>query len=91
MESSDPSKSDRNAMDFTITYSTIFFKNFNVLKKAGLKTVPIPCRMFAHKFYNRFAGLNFFNAIKSQKDSLRCNYLLGSEKMNSSKLPMSIR
>ena len=63
------SKSDRNAMDFT--YSTIFFKIFNVKETRTIKQCQFYSGCLPTSFTIDLRVYNFLNAIKYQKNSLQ--------------------
>ena len=63
------SKSDRNAKDFT--YSTIFFKIFNVKETRTIKQCQFYSGCLPTSFTIDLRVYNFLNAIKYQKNSLQ--------------------
>jgi hypothetical protein len=62
------SKSERNSIDFT--YSTAFFKIFNVKEKPVLKLCQFYSRCLPPSYRLDIRQLNFLNTVQSLKDSL---------------------
>ena len=84
------SKSERNSIDFT--YSTTFFKIFNIKEKSILKLCQFYSRYLRPSNRLDIRQLNFLNTVQSLKDSLPLYLfrLVGVEELTDLQLKYSV-